>query len=88
MVAIIKTYDGTDIVIPGKAIEEMGVKPGEAIVIRPRIELKPIDLLDSEMELRLETLDTLYGLWSEDDEVSFRRNREESWTHWQPPSLS
>ena len=39
MDALVRTYDGDDLVIPKKEIEELGLKPGDKIVIRPEFRL-------------------------------------------------
>lgn len=61
---LIRTYDGHDVVIPSAAIEELGVKPGDKIIVRPDIVLKASHLSVTEKERRMRVLSALYGAWS------------------------
>jgi hypothetical protein len=88
MTVLIRTYEGNDIVIPRKAIEELGVKPGESLVIRPSVNLTSRGLSAEERERRLRVLGLLYGAWTADDELVFNRGRAEMWKNWIPRSLS
>lgn len=75
MAMLIRTYDGHDVVIPSAAIEELGVKPGDRIIVRPDIVLKVSQLSATEKERRLRVLSALYGAWSAEDEIAFIRDR-------------
>ena len=75
MAMLIRTYDGHDVVIPSAAIEELGVKPGDKIIVRPDIILKVSHLSATEKERRLRVLSALYGAWSAEDEIAFNRDR-------------
>jgi|CXWL01.1.fsa_nt_gi hypothetical protein len=87
MEVLIRTYEGKDLVIPSKAIEELGVKPGETVVIRPRVALKPAKLSASERERRLKVLELLYGAWTSEDEFAFKQLRQEMWKNWTTRNL-
>ena len=39
MDALVRTYDGEDLVITRKEMETLGLKPGDKLVIRPEIRL-------------------------------------------------
>jgi bifunctional DNA-binding transcriptional regulator/antitoxin component of YhaV-PrlF toxin-antitoxin module len=88
MDALVRTYDGEDLVIPRKEIEELGLKPGDKVVIRPEIRLVPRKYPPEELERRRKILDELAGSWTAQDEEAFRRNREEMWATWQPRNWS
>lgn len=83
MAVIIRTYEGKDLIIPSTAIEELGVRPGESVVIRPRVILKPSKLSASEHERRLKVLGALYGAWTAEDELAFNQLRRGMWKNWQ-----
>ncbi len=84
MDALVRTYDGDDLVIPRKAIEELGLKPGDNIVIRPEVRLVPRQFSAVELERRRAVLTRLTGIWSAEDEDAFRKFRRELWATWQP----
>ena len=88
MDALVRTYDGDDLVIPRKEMEELGLKPGDNIVIRPEIRLARRQFAPGEWETLQEILDGLAGSWTEADEEAFRRNRAEMWATWKPRDWS
>ncbi len=88
MTVLEQIFEGRDVIIPKEAIESLGVKPGEYVVIRPKVALRPIELEAEERARILEVLDNLRGIWTEEDEAEFRRAREEMWKSWAPRSLS
>ena len=88
MDALVRTYDGEDLVIPRKEIEELGLKPGDKVVIRPEIKLVKREFAPGEKEMLHKILDDLWGSWSAEDEAAFRRNREAMWATWKPRDLS
>jgi hypothetical protein len=85
MTMLTLTYDGDDLVIRRDQIEALGVKPGEKVALRPMVTLEPRPFSTEELERRRAILAELWGSWSADDELAFRRNRE-SWASWQPRS--
>jgi hypothetical protein len=84
MAVIEKIYEGGDLIVPRSLLLEMGVKPGEAILIRPKADLCPVE---PDVSV-LEALDGLYGSWSDEDEAEFERARKEMWAGWHLPNLS
>ncbi|MGH2521370.1 MAG: AbrB/MazE/SpoVT family DNA-binding domain-containing protein [Anaerolineales bacterium] len=84
---LVRTYEGKDLVIPRELIEELGVKPGEAVVIRPTLVLEPRTFAPGEWEELEQVLAEAAGSWTEEDEAAFRKNRE-LWATWQPRNLS
>lgn len=88
MDALVRTYDGEDLVIPRKEIEELGLKPGDKVVIRPDISLVKREFALGEWEALEAILNDLAGSWTEEDEEAFRRNRNEMWAAWKPRDWS
>ena len=87
MDALIQTYEGDDVVISRHALEELGVKPGDNIVIRPQIQLEPTHLPPGKIDELKKILDDAAGSWTEEDEAAFRLNRQQ-WAEWQPRNSS
>jgi len=85
---LVRTYNGEDLVIPRKEIEELGLKPGDKVEIRPEIRLVKRDFAPGEQEMLHAILDNLWGAWSEQDEEAFQRNREAMWATWKPRDWS
>ncbi len=83
MDALVRTYDGEDLVIPRKEMEELGLKPGDKIVIRPEVKLEPRQFPPEELARRRAVMARLTGIWSAADEEAFRRFRRELWASWQ-----
>jgi hypothetical protein len=88
MDALVRTYDGEDLVIPRKEIEELGLKPGDKVVIRPEIRLVPRKFPPEELERRRAVMARLTGIWSAEDEAAFRKFRRDLWATWQPRDWS
>ena len=88
MDALVRTYDGEDLVIPRKEMEELGLKPGDKLIIRPEVRLVPRQFPPDELERRIRILDALAGTWTAEDEDAFRRNRTAMGAAWQPRSWS
>jgi len=88
MAVIEKVYEGSDLVIPRSLLLKLGIKPGEVILIRPKVDLRPIDLDVKERTRLLEALNKLYGAWTEEDEKEFNRARKEMWDRWRLPNSS
>ena len=88
MDALVRTYDGDDFVIPRKEMEELGLKPGDKVVVRPEIRLTKRQFAPGEWEELEKILDDLAGSWTEEDEKAFCRNREKMWSTWQPRNWS
>jgi hypothetical protein len=88
MDALVRTYEGEDLVIPRKEIEELGLKPGDKIMIRPEFRLVPRQFPPEELERRRRILNDLAGSWTAEDEEAFRRNRQAMWATWQPRNWS
>lgn len=86
--SIVREFEGEDLLIPREVIERLGVKPGEAVIIRPKAGLRPKEFEAAEKVRRLEVLDALYGSWSPEDEAEFYRTRQEMWKSWKPRRLS
>jgi bifunctional DNA-binding transcriptional regulator/antitoxin component of YhaV-PrlF toxin-antitoxin module len=74
-----RTYEGKDLVIPKELIEKMGVKPGEVVIIRPGLVLKPRTFAPEELARRRKVLKEVSGTWSAEDEEAFRRFRQDMW---------
>lgn len=53
-----------------------------------RVQLTPASFSEKDRARRLRIVRRLYGIWSEDDEVAFRRMRRELWSQWQPHSFA
>ena len=85
MGVLTRVYTGSDLVIPKDALAQMGLKPGDRVMVHPVIHLAPADLAD-ERERITQALDAAWGVWSEDDESAFRTARREMWNTWQPRS--
>lgn len=88
MDALVRTYDGDDLVIPRKEMEELGLKPGDKLVIRPEIRLAKREFAPGEWETLEKILNDLAGSWTEEDEAVFRSDREKMWATWQPRDWS
>ncbi len=88
MTTLIRTYEGKDLVIPRRVMEELGIRPGDSVVIRPRTVLRPKRLSASERQRRANALERLYGVWTAEDELAFREDRRRMWESWQPRNLS
>lgn len=86
MAVIEKVYEGGDLIIPRPLLLELGVKPGEVILIRPKADSHPVELGIKERLRLLRALDELYGAWTEEDEEEFNRARKEMWAGWRLPS--
>lgn len=71
-------FDGEDIVIPREELKRAGIRPGAYI------EIVAGEADTTSKNHDLEMLRELWGLWDEDDERNFRREREEMWSTWQP----
>jgi hypothetical protein len=81
MAVIEKVYEGGDLIIPRLLLLELGVKPGEVVLIRPKDDSRPTEM-ESRMRRLVEALDTLYGAWTEEDEAAFEYARKEMWAGW------
>jgi hypothetical protein len=79
---LVRTYNGEDLVIPREEIEELGLKPGDKVVIRPEVVLVPRKFPPEELERRRAVLARLTGIWSAEDEDAFRKFRRELWATW------
>lgn len=88
MAFIEKVYEGGDLVIPHSLFLELGIKPGEIILIYPKTDLYSVEAEAEERVRLVEALDELYGAWSEEDEAEFNRARKEMWARWQRFNLS
>lgn len=86
MGVLTRVYTGSDLVIPKDALAQMGLKPGDRVIVHPVIHLTPADLTAEERERIAQALDAAWGAWSEDDESVFRTARQEMWNTWQPRS--
>ena len=84
MDALIQTYEGKDIVISREQIEELGIRPGDKVEIRPEFRLVPRQFSPEELEKRRKILEELAGSWTAEDEEAFRKNRAAMWATWQP----
>ena len=88
MEALVCTYDGEDLVIPRKEMEELGLKPGDKLVIRPEVKLVPRQFSSEELQRRRSVIARLTGIWSAEDEEAYRKFRREQWATWQPRDWS
>lgn len=88
MNALVRKYEGRDMVIPREALEEIGVKPGDELVIRPQVKLAQRQHSADEIARRRKILKEVSGAWTAEDEEAFRRNRREMWATWQPRNWS
>jgi hypothetical protein len=83
MDALVHTYDGHDLVITSKEMEELGLKPGDKLVSRPEVNLEPQQFPPEELARRRAVMTRLTGIWSAADEEAFRKFRRELWALWQ-----
>ena len=74
---MVLTFQETDIVIPKQTLLDLGVKLGDLLIIRPLAS----QTYDENIQ---RILDETRGSWSEEDELAFRKHREEMWETWQP----
>jgi hypothetical protein len=88
MDTLIRTVDDDDLIISRKEIQDLGLKPGDKVVIRPEIRLTKREFAPGERERLHQILDELSGSWTAEDEEAFRRNREAMWSTWKPRDLS
>ncbi len=79
MDVIERVFEGTDLIIPSQVIKDMGLKPGDSLVIRPKANLEQLVLDRAERTRRLRTLEDLFGSWSVEEEAEFDRARKEMW---------
>ncbi len=79
MGVLTRVYTGSDLVIPKDALAQMGLKPGDRVMVHPAIHLAPADFTAEESERITQALDAAWGVWSEDDESAFRTARREMW---------
>lgn len=86
MDAIERVFKGMDLIIPSQLIEGMGLKPGDSLVIRPKINLRRQVLDKAEIARRLQVLEDLHGSWTAEEEAEFDRARREMWSSWQSHS--
>jgi len=86
MDSIERVFEGADLIIPSRAIEDMGFKPGDRVVIRPKTKLRRGSFGRAETERRLQALDDLYGSWTVEEEREFDRTRRELWSSWRTRS--
>ena len=77
-----------------QALQRAGLQPEETIWIRVRSQsleimpaLSPAPLSSDERAHRRRIVRRLYGIWSEEEEASFQRMRQELWSQWQPRNL-
>jgi bifunctional DNA-binding transcriptional regulator/antitoxin component of YhaV-PrlF toxin-antitoxin module len=80
---ITRVYQGGDLVIPREFLAQLGLKPGDPILVRPA-QLPPADFSTKEQLRIRQVLDDLWGAWSEQDEVAFCSARQEMWNSWLP----
>ena len=52
------------------------------------VTLKATALSSDERARRLQIVQRLYGLWSQEDEAAFERTRQELWSQWQPRNFA
>ena len=84
MGVLTQVYTGNDLVIPKDALAQLGLKPGDRVLVHPFIHLAPASISAEERERIAQVLDAAWGVWSEDDESAFRTARREMWNSWQP----
>jgi hypothetical protein len=70
-------FEDKDIVISREKLRRAGVRPGAYI----EFVAGETDVIPKERDL--EALRELWGMWDEDDEKLFRREREAMWRTWQ-----
>ncbi|MGQ9627024.1 MAG: hypothetical protein ACUVV0_09005 [Anaerolineae bacterium] len=51
MTVLERMFEGRDLLIPKEAIESLGVKPGEYVVIRPKMNLHPAEFRRAREEM-------------------------------------
>jgi hypothetical protein len=71
-------FDDEDIVISREELRRAGIRPGAYI------EIVAGETGVISKDRGLEMLRELWGLWDEDDEENFLREREAMWRTWQP----
>ena len=75
-----------------QALQRAGLQPEETIRVRSQSleimpALSPAPLSSDERARRQRIVRRLYGIWSEEEEASFQRMRQELWSQWQPRNL-
>lgn len=93
MAAIVRVYEGRDLIISAELIEELGIKPGDEVEIQPVAAStaetpKPEELGDEERARRLEILRSLRGMLTDEEVAAFEQARREMWATWQPRNWS
>lgn len=86
MDSIERVFEGVDLIIPSRVIEDMGLKPGDPVVICPKANLRRRAFDRAERERRLQALNDLYGSWTAEEEAEFDRVRRKMWNSWQSRS--
>lgn len=86
MGVLTRVYTGNDLVIPKDVLAQLGLKPGDRVVVRPAVHLAPAEFSAKEREQIAQVLNGLWGFWSEDDEIAFHAARQEMWNTWPPRS--
>ncbi len=71
-------YTGEDIVIRSDEIRRSGIRPGDYVLVK----IEPSTF--KEEKTVEEVLKGLWGAWSEEEEETFYREREEMWHTWEP----
>jgi hypothetical protein len=83
-----QTYEGTDLVIPKELIEEMGIRPGEVVIIYPQVSLTARVFMSGERDRLDALLAELAGSWTEYDEAEYIQNQRQMWATWKPRNWS
>jgi hypothetical protein len=81
-----RLFEGVDLVTPFRVIEEIGLRPDDTLVTRPKTNLKRLVLDRAETTRRLRTLEDLYGSWTVEEETELDHARREMWNSWQSRS--
>jgi hypothetical protein len=88
MDTLIRTVDDDDLIISRKEIQDLGLKPGDKVVIQAKANLIPRQFSPEELERRRAVIARLTGIWSAEDEKEYRKFRRDMWATWQPRDLS
>jgi hypothetical protein len=79
MNVIKQTYTGKDLIISRRALETLGIRPGDTVLIQTEAVVEAIAL---ETQRKREILALFAEAWSEDDLADFGQQRQDMWQQW------
>ena len=79
-------YTGDNVIISKHIVEEhLGLRPGDRVVIRSKVELIPRQRSLHEIQQIREILKPTIGSWTSEDAETFYKQNDEQWASWQVP---